>query len=114
MPVIVKQRMPAYTRNVVIGVSVRDLLPELAGPGSLICTEVEGAAVTANGDVAVVNANDGIDDKSGETQLLKPGEDLQAAYSAGQARSKPSRFGILTSGKVAALSTLASSIMSFK
>jgi hypothetical protein len=56
---------------------VLDLVPELAeasfGP---IPEKVEGSAVTANGDVYIVNDNDGIDDNNGETQLINLGQIL--------------------------------------
>ncbi len=52
---------------------VRDLLPVLAESGGLIPEKIEGSAVTANGDVWVINDNDGVDDNSGETQLINLG-----------------------------------------
>ena len=55
---------------------VRDLLPDLAAPGGLIYEKVEGSAVTLSGDVWIVNDNDGVDDNSGETQLINLGDAL--------------------------------------
>lgn len=55
---------------------VRDLMPDLAEPGGLIYEKVEGSAVTAGGDVYIVNDNDGVDDNSGETQLINLGQIL--------------------------------------
>lgn len=55
---------------------VRDLLGDLAEAGGLIPEKIEGSAVTANGDVWIVNDNDGVDDNSGETQLLNLGNIL--------------------------------------
>lgn len=52
---------------------LRDLLPDLTAPGGLVLEKVEGAAVLASGDVVVVTDNDGVDDHSGETQLLHLG-----------------------------------------
>jgi hypothetical protein len=55
---------------------VRDLMPDLAEPGGLTYEKIEGSAVTAGGDVYIVNDNDGIDDNSGETQLINLGQIL--------------------------------------
>lgn len=52
---------------------LRDVMPDLAKSGGLIPEKIEGAAVLANGDVLIVNDNDGVDDNSGETQLLHLG-----------------------------------------
>jgi hypothetical protein len=52
---------------------VRDLLPDLKAPGGLVVEKIEGSAVLANGDVYVVNDNDGVNDNSGETLLLNLG-----------------------------------------
>lgn len=53
---------------------VKDLLPALASIGGPIAEKIEGLAVTADGDVYIVNDNDGVDDNSGETQLLNLGK----------------------------------------
>ena len=42
-------------------------------PGGLVPEKIEGAALMANGDVLIINDNDGVDDNSGETQLLNLG-----------------------------------------
>lgn len=51
----------------------RDLLPDLRAPGGLVPEKIEGLAVLANGEVLIVNDNDGVDDNSGEVQLLRLG-----------------------------------------
>jgi hypothetical protein len=55
---------------------VRDLIGDLTASGGLIAEKVEGSAVLANGDVYIVNDNDGVDDNSGETELLNLGDAL--------------------------------------
>lgn len=52
---------------------VRDLMADLRAPGGLIYEKVEGSAVTADGKVYIINDNDGVDDNSGETQLIDLG-----------------------------------------
>lgn len=49
---------------------VRDLIDDLEAPGGAIPEKIEGAALLANGDVLIVNNNDGVDNTSGETQLI--------------------------------------------
>lgn len=61
---------------VVTKTQVRDLMADLAAPGGLTYEKVEGLAVMSNGDVLIVNDNDGVDDNSGETQLLNLGKIL--------------------------------------
>jgi hypothetical protein len=56
---------------------VRDLMPDLASFGGLTVEKVEGCAVTRNGDVWIVNDNDGVDDNSGETQLVNLGDIIE-------------------------------------
>ncbi|MEZ5650162.1 MAG: esterase-like activity of phytase family protein [Burkholderiaceae bacterium] len=56
---------------------VRDILPDLKALGGPVPEKIEGLAVTAGGDVFVVNDNDGVDDNSGETQLLNLGAILR-------------------------------------
>lgn len=51
----------------------RDLIPDLTATGGMVPEKVEGLAVTANGDVWVNNDNEGVDDNSGENQLLRIG-----------------------------------------
>lgn len=55
---------------------VRDLMPDLMASGGLVPEKIEGSAVLKNGNVLVVNDNDGVDDNSGETQLLNLGDIL--------------------------------------
>ena len=50
---------------------VRDLMNDLAKTNGLTLEKIEGMAVTADGDLYIVNDNDGVDDSNGETQLLK-------------------------------------------
>jgi hypothetical protein len=55
-------------------VLARDLLADLKVPKGNVYEKFEGATVTANGDVWIVNDNDGVDDNSGETQMLNLGK----------------------------------------
>ena len=50
---------------------VRDLVPDLLADNGFVLEKVEGMARLANGKVLVVTDNDGVDDASGETQLLR-------------------------------------------
>lgn len=50
---------------------VDDLMDDLASTGGLTPEKIEGAAALSNGDVYIINDNDGVDDNSGETQLMK-------------------------------------------
>lgn len=50
---------------------VRDLMKDLAKTKGLALEKIEGMAVTIEGDLYVVNDNDGVDDSNGETQLIK-------------------------------------------
>jgi len=50
---------------------VRDLMKDLVKTKGLILEKIEGMAVTAEGDLFIVNDNDGVDDSNGETQLLE-------------------------------------------
>jgi hypothetical protein len=52
---------------------VRDLVPDFTALGGQMPEKVEGSTVAADGNVWVINDNDGIDDNSGETQLLNLG-----------------------------------------
>jgi len=54
-------------------VLVRDLISDLKAPGGQVPEKIEGAARLANGDVIIVNDNDGVDDNSGEVQLMNLG-----------------------------------------
>lgn len=62
----------------VVKTLVRDLMTagDLSAAGGLVPEKIEGSAVMANGDVYIINDNDGVDDNSGETQLLNLGEIL--------------------------------------
>ena len=52
---------------------MRDLINDLKAPGGAVPEKIEGAARLANGHVLIVNDNDGVDDNSGEVQLLNLG-----------------------------------------
>ncbi len=62
---------PAF--DTVSKVLVIDLLASgaLKVTGGLVTEKLEGLAVLPNGDLLLVNDNDGVDDNSGETQLLR-------------------------------------------
>lgn len=49
---------------------VRDLVPDLLIPGGAVYEKMEGLAVNSEGEVWVNNDNDGVDDNSGEQQLI--------------------------------------------
>ena len=53
---------------------VRDLMDDLKAAGGLVPEKIEGSAMTASGDVYIVNDNDGVDDNSGEIQLINLGQ----------------------------------------
>ena len=57
---------------------VRDLIVrgDLTATGGLIAEKIEGSAVTEDGDVYIINDNDGVDDNSGETNLINLGDIL--------------------------------------
>lgn len=59
-------------------VLVRDLMPDLRAPRGNVPEKIESLAVMANGDVLIVNDNDGVDDglNSGEVQLINLGRIL--------------------------------------
>jgi hypothetical protein len=52
---------------------VRDLMPDLEAPNGLVIEKVEGLAVLADGDAVIVTDNDGVEDNTGETQLINIG-----------------------------------------
>ncbi len=62
--------------DVVTKTLVDDLMDNLATPGGPIAEKIEGSAVTLSGNVWIVNDNDGVDDNSGETQLMNLGDIL--------------------------------------
>jgi len=53
---------------------VRDLMADLRGPAGPVVEKVEGSALLANGDVIIVNDNDGVDENSGEVHLMNLGK----------------------------------------
>ncbi len=53
---------------------IKDIKPNLAAAKGNIIEKVEGAAVMANGEVYIVTDNDGVNDHSGETQLINIGK----------------------------------------
>ena len=53
---------------------VRDLMADLRGPAGPVVEKIEGSALLANGDVIIVNDNDGVDDNSGEVHLMNLGK----------------------------------------
>ena len=57
---------------------VRDLIPDLTADSGLMLEKVEGLMVTADGDAFIVTDNDGVDDSSGETQLINLGSIFKA------------------------------------
>ncbi len=59
------------TFPVVEKVLVADLMPTLAATGGAVLEKIEGLAVLPGGAALIVNDNDGVDDSSGETQLLR-------------------------------------------
>lgn len=50
---------------------VRDVLPDLQATGGPVLEKIEGMSVLPDGSLLIVNDNDGVDDSSGETQLIK-------------------------------------------
>ena len=56
---------------VVEKILVRDLMIDLKKTRGLTLEKIEGLAVTASGDLYIINDNDGVDDSNGETQLIK-------------------------------------------
>ena len=66
----------AVDGNTIVKTLVRDVTADLANFGGLTPEKIEGSAVTANGDVYIINDNDGVDDNSGETLLINLGNIL--------------------------------------
>jgi hypothetical protein len=52
---------------------LRDLLPDLAAPNGFVLDKVESFAVDGEGNAVIITDNDGVDDHSGETQLVRLG-----------------------------------------
>lgn len=65
-----------HTNQIIEKAFIMDLIPSLSETGGLIVGKVEGVAVTLDGRVFIVNHNDGVDDNSGETQLINLGHIL--------------------------------------
>lgn len=61
---------------IVVKSLVRDVLPDMLATGGLVTEKIEGIALLKNGDVLMVNDNDGVEDSNGETQLLNLGDIL--------------------------------------
>lgn len=59
------EEIPVLTKT-----ELRDLLPELAAPHGFVLDKVESFAVDADGRAFVITDNDGVDDHSGETQMI--------------------------------------------
>lgn len=57
-------------------VLIRDLMADLKAPGGNVPEKIEGLAVLPNGNVYIVNDNDGVNDNSGETLLINLGKIL--------------------------------------
>ncbi|MBQ0761036.1 MAG: esterase-like activity of phytase family protein [Zhongshania sp.] len=55
---------------------MRDVLPDMKATGGLVTEKIEGTALLNNGDLLMVNDNDGVDDSNGETQLINLGDIL--------------------------------------
>lgn len=55
---------------------IRDVLPDMQALGGLVTEKIEGAALLKNGDVLIVNDNDGVDGSNGETNLINLGDIL--------------------------------------
>lgn len=53
---------------------IKDIKPNLAAAKGNVLEKVEGTAVMANGEVYIVTDNDGVNDHSGETQLINIGK----------------------------------------
>ncbi len=56
---------------------VRDIIPDLKKDNGFVLEKVEGLTVLPNGDAYIVTDNDGVDDASGETQLINLGKIFQ-------------------------------------
>jgi len=53
---------------------VRDLIPDLQATKGFVLEKVEGLTLLPNGEALIVSDNDGVDDASGETQLINLGQ----------------------------------------
>ena len=61
--------VPVVTKSV-----IRDLIPDLLAPGGYVLDKVESFAWDSAGDAYIITDNDGVDDHSGETQLIRLGK----------------------------------------
>jgi hypothetical protein len=61
--------LPVVTKSL-----VAELIPDLEEPNGVVIEKVEGLAVLRKGDTYIVTDNDGVDDSSGETQLINLGK----------------------------------------
>jgi hypothetical protein len=59
------------------GTVAKTLVHDLKAPGGLVPEKIEGLAVLRTGEVLIVDDNDGVNDDSGETQLIDLGRILQ-------------------------------------
>jgi hypothetical protein len=59
--------------DVITKTLIKDIKPALASTKGTLIEKVEGVAVTLNGEVYIVTDNDGVNDHSGETQLMNLG-----------------------------------------
>ncbi len=57
---------------------MRDLIPDLTADNGPVLEKAEGIMVTAKRDAFIVTDNDGVDDSSGETQLINLGDIFDA------------------------------------
>ena len=57
-------------------------MPDLRVTGGQVLEKIEGLTVLRNGDVLVVNDNDGVNDSNGETQLLKLKKPLKKPFAS--------------------------------
>jgi len=64
----------ATADSTVIKTLALDLMDKLNATGGLTYEKVEGMAVLPNGNTYIINDNDGVDDNSGETQLINVGK----------------------------------------
>ncbi len=62
---------PDTGANAISKVLVDDLMNDLQAPAGLVPEKIEGMAKLTNGDILIVNDNDGVDGSNGETQLIK-------------------------------------------
>jgi hypothetical protein len=57
-----------------------DILPDLQAPNGWVLEKVEGLTIAQDGEVYLVTDNDGVDNSSGETQFLRPGNRLDLGF----------------------------------